>query len=72
MEKTIDRELKRGELINMIREMEVGETLVFPAEKDATVRNTVYNNLFKERTVGSKWKVKRNMDEGRVSVTRLS
>ncbi len=57
MEKTIDYELKRGEMVSLIRRMEIEDILRFPIAKHNSVRNTVTNNLLVERSEERQWSV---------------
>lgn len=57
MDKIINYELKRGEMVKLIRAMKVGEKLRFPITKHNTVRSTVGNNLLVERSEGCQWSV---------------
>ncbi len=72
MEKTIDYELKRGEMTALIRGMEVGDILRFPIAKHNTVRNTTSNNLLVERSEGRRWSVNSDIPNKQSVVTRIS
>lgn len=72
MEKTIDYELKRGEMVALIREMEVGDSLRFPIEKHNSVRNTTSNNLFVERAEGQRWTVSADLANKQSVITRIA
>lgn len=72
MEKIIDNKLKRGEMIALIRGMEVGDILRFPIAKHNTVRNTTSNNLLVERSEGRRWSVNADIPNKQSVVTRIS
>lgn len=72
MEKTIDRELKRGEMVALIRGMEVGDILRFPITKHNTVRNTYTNNLLVERAEGRRWSVSADIPNKQSVITRTA
>lgn len=72
MEKTIDKELKRGEMTALIRAMEVGDILRFPIAKHNTVRNTATNNLLVERAEGCRWSVNADIPNKQSVITRIS
>lgn len=72
MEKTIDSELKRGEMTALIRGMEVGDVLRFPITKHNTVRNTATNNLLVERAEGCRWSVNADIPNKQSVITRIS
>lgn len=71
MEKTIDYELKHGEMTALIRGMEVGDVLRFPITKHNSVRNTTSNNLLVERAEGHKWSVNADIPNKQSVVTRI-
>lgn len=72
MDKIIDNELKRGEMIALIRGMEVGDVLRFPITKHNTVRNTATNNLLVERAEGCRWSVSADIPKKQSVITRIS
>lgn len=72
MEKTIDRELKRGEMVALIRGMEVGDILRFPITKHNTVRCTYTNNLLVERAEGRRWSVRADIPRKQSVITRTA
>lgn len=72
MEKIIDNELKRGEMIALIRGMAVGDVLRFPITKHNSVRNTAANNLFVERANGCRWSVSADIPHKQSVITRIS
>ncbi len=71
MEKTIDYELKHGEMTALIRGMEVGDVLRFPITKHNSVRNTTSNNLLVERAEGHKWSVNADIPNKQSVITRI-
>lgn len=72
MDKTIDYELKRGEMTALIRKMKVGDVLRFPITKHNTVRNTSTNNLLVERAEGRRWSVSADIPNKQSVITRIS
>lgn len=70
METIIDYELKRGEMVTLLRKMEVGDVLRFPITKYNSVRNTMTNNLIVERAEGCQWTAKADLANKQVAVTR--
>lgn len=72
MDKTIDYELKRGEMVALIRGMEVGDVLRFPIAKHNSVRNTSTNNLLVERSEGCRWSVSADIPHKQSVITRIS
>lgn len=71
MDKTIDYELKRGDMTRLLREMEVGDVLRLGIDKLATVRNVISNGLIVERANGRRWKVNFDLANKQTIVTRL-
>lgn len=71
MDKTIDYELKRGELVQTLRDMEVGDILRFGIKRLATIRSTVYQGLITERAEGHAWRVEFDLPAKQTIVTRL-
>ncbi len=72
MEKTIDYELKRGEMVSLIRRMEVGDVLRFPITKHNSVRGTTSNSLIVERSEGCRWSVSADIKNKQSVITRIS
>lgn len=70
MEKT---KIKRGEIAEKFRSMEVGETIFFPIDSynPNTIRSTPHTTLHKELADGKKWITKYDPFGARVAVTRV-
>lgn len=58
--------------IDKLRQMEVGDTLQFPAERSPYLRNLVSQRLIAERIEGKKWSVNLDMQQGVTIVTRTA
>lgn len=58
--------------IDQLRQMEVGDTLQFPAERSPYLRNLVSQRLIAERIEGKKWSVNLDMQQGVTIVTRTA
>jgi len=73
MEKTIDYELKRGDLAALIRGMDVGDILRFPISKHNSLRSTTGNGgMAVERSEGRRWSVIADLKNRESIVTRIS
>ena len=72
MEKTIDHELKRGEMAALIRGMEVGDIIRFPIVKHNTIRNISTNLLLVERAEGRRWSVRADLPNKQSVIIRIS
>lgn len=58
--------------IDQLRQMEVGDTLQFPAERSPYLRNLVSQRLIAERIEGKKWSVNLDIKKGITIITRTA
>lgn len=61
---------ERRKVINILREMKVGDKEVFPLVQKTSVLNTISNRLYKERAKGMSWSTKTKKDNMTYIVTR--
>lgn len=69
METTIEKEMT---VIDQLRQMDVGQSLEFPAGRSPYLRNLVSQRLIDERLNGQAWTVNLDMENGITIVTRTA
>ena len=68
----MERENQKLNVINVLRNMDVGDTEVFPLIQKTSVNNTLNARLYKEKAQGMAWKTKSDVDKMTFSVIRTA
>ena len=68
----METETTQSTIIDQLRQMNVGDTASFPAEKSPYLRNLVSQRLIAERLEGKDWSVNLDMKNGLTNVTRTA
>ena len=64
--------VQKRNVIDVLRNMDVGDTEIFPIIQKTSVNQTLNQRLYKEKAEGMAWKTKSNVDEMIFLVTRTS
>lgn len=68
----MEKEIERRNVIDVLRNMDVGDTEIFPLTQKTSVSNTLSFRLYKEKAKGMVWKTKSNFKEMTFLVTRTA
>lgn len=68
----MEKEIERRNVIDVLRNMDVGDTEIFPITQKTSVSNTLSFRLYKEKANGMVWKTKSNVEEMAFLVTRIA
>lgn len=68
----MEKEIERRSVIDVLRNMDVGDTEIFPIAQKTSVNNTLSSRLYKEKAEGMIWKTKTNVGEMIFLVTRTA
>ncbi|MEW9603236.1 hypothetical protein [Bacteroides sp. L008] len=68
----MEKEIERRNVIDVLRNMDVGDTEIFPITQKTSVSNTLSFRLYKEKANGMVWKTKSNVEEMTFLVTRIA
>lgn len=68
----MEKEIQKRNVINVLRNMDVGDTEIFPITQKTSVSNTLSFRLYKEKAEGMAWKTKSNVEEMIFLVTRTA
>ena len=68
----MEKEIERRAVIDVLRNMDVGASEVFPIIQKTSVAYTLNARLYKEKAEGMAWKTKSDVKNMRFIVTRIA
>lgn len=68
----MEKEIQKRSVIDVLRNMDVGDTEVFPLIQKTSVANTLSARLYKEKSEGMSWKTKSDVEKMIYLVTRTT
>lgn len=68
----MEQEIQRRNVINVLRNMDVGITEEFPIAQKTSVSNTLNSRLYPEKAKGMSWTTKTDVQNGIFKVTRIA
>ncbi len=68
----MEKDIQRRNVIDVLRNMDVGAIEVFPLIQKTSVSNTLNFRLYKEKAKGMSWKTKSDVENGIFKVTRIT
>lgn len=68
----MEKEIERRNVIDVLRNMDVGDTEIFPITQKTSVTNTLNARLYKEKAEGMAWKTKSDVKNMQFLVTRTA
>ena len=69
---SMEKEIERRSIINVLRNMDVGAIEVFPIIQKTSVTYTLNARLYKEKAEGMVWKTKSDVKNMQFIVTRIA
>ncbi|WP_303010823.1 hypothetical protein [uncultured Bacteroides sp.] len=68
----MEKEIERRNVIDVLRNMDIGAVEVFPIIQKPSVTNTLNARLYKEKAEGMVWKTKTDVKNMQFLVTRTA
>ncbi|MBV4220915.1 hypothetical protein KSZ35_09395 [Bacteroides xylanisolvens] len=68
----MEKEIQKRSIINVLRNMDVGDEEVFPITQKTSVVFTLNQRLYKEKGDGMSWTTKSYVQDGILKVTRTT
>lgn len=68
----MEKEIQKRNVINVLRNMDVGDVEVFPLTQKTSVANTLNARLYKEKAEGMSWKTRSDVERMQFKVTRTA
>lgn len=68
----MEKEIQKRNVINVLRNMDVGKTEAFPIVQKTSVNYTLNSRLYPEKAKGMLWTTKTDVKNGIFEVTRIA
>lgn len=69
---SMEKEIERRSVIDVLRNMDVGDTEIFPIIQKTSVNNTLSSRLYIEKAKGMSWTTRTDVENGIFKVTRTA
>ena len=68
----MEKEIERRSVIDVLRNMDVGDTEIFPIIQKTSVNNILSSRLYIEKAKGMSWTTRTDVENGIFKVTRTA